>query len=335
MEIYMGMTNTISFNKLGIFDLEINRVAIDNIFGTGIDIYWYAVIITFGMILAISFCMWQSKKFGFTSDELLDVCLWGVPCALIGARLYFVIFMLDHFDSLWDMINFRNGGLAIYGGIIAAFIVGLVYCKIKKKNALALFDLASFGFFIGQSIGRWGNFVNAEAYGSVTDLPWGMSINGAEAVHPTFIYESLWNLIGFLIAFIVIKRVKKEHGEIFCFYMGWYGLGRAFIEGLRQDSLKVLGVFRISQILGLVFFVGAIVLFILIRKGVIRKITEKIVQKQVDKQNSYTNVFEGSEDEASVITVNESDLFMASLESHRGRNREDEENVDENNEENK
>lgn len=331
----MGMTNTISFNKLGIFDLEINRVAIDNIFGTGIDIYWYAIIITFGMILAISFCMWQSKKFGFTSDELLDVCLWGVPCALIGARLYFVIFMLDHFDSLWDMINFRNGGLAIYGGIIAAFIVGLVYCKIKKKNALALFDLASFGFFIGQSIGRWGNFVNAEAYGSVTDLPWGMSINGAEAVHPTFIYESLWNLIGFLIAFIVIKRVKKEHGEIFCFYMGWYGLGRAFIEGLRQDSLKVLGVFRISQILGLVFFVGAIVLFVLIRKGVIRKLTEKIVQKQVDKQNSYTNVFEGSEDEDSVITVNESDLFMASLEAHRGRNREDEENVDENNEENK
>ena len=331
----MGMTNTISFNKLGIFDLEINRVAIDNIFGTGIDIYWYAIIITFGMILAISFCMWQSKKFGFTSDELLDVCLWGVPCALIGARLYFVIFMLDHFDSLWDMINFRNGGLAIYGGIIAAFIVGLVYCKIKKKNALALFDLASFGFFIGQSIGRWGNFVNAEAYGSVTDLPWGMSINGAEAVHPTFIYESLWNLIGFLIAFIVIKRVKKEHGEIFCFYMGWYGLGRAFIEGLRQDSLKVLGVFRISQILGLVFFVGAIVLFVLIRKGVIRKLTEKIVQKQVDKQNSYTTVFEGSEDEDSVITVNESDLFMASLEAHRGRNREDEENVDENNEENK
>ena len=335
MEIYMGMTNTISFNKLGIFDLEINRVAINNIFGTGIDIYWYAIIITFGMILAISFCMWQSKKFGFTSDELLDVCLWGVPCALIGARLYFVLFMLDHFDSLWDMINFRNGGLAIYGGIIAAFIVGLVYCKIKKKNALALFDLASFGFFIGQSIGRWGNFVNAEAYGSVTDLPWGMSINGAEAVHPTFIYESLWNLIGFLIAFIVIKRVKKEHGEIFCFYMGWYGLGRAFIEGLRQDSLKVLGVFRISQILGLVFFVGAIVLFVLIRKGVIRKLTEKIVQKQVDKQNSYTNVFESSEDEDSVITVNEADLFMASLEAHRGRNREDEENVDENNEENK
>ena len=147
-------------------------------------------------------------------------------------------------------------------------------------------------------------------------------------MHPTFIYESLWNFVGFLVAFFVIKRLKKEHGEIFCFYMGWYGLGRAFIEGLRQDSLRVLGVFRISQILGFVFFIGAIVLFILIRKGVIRKATEKIIQKQVDEQSSYTNVFEGSESDEAPITVNESDLFMASLEAHRGRNREDEEDVE-------
>lgn len=319
----MGTINTISFNKLGIFDLEINRVAISNLFGTGLDIYWYAIIITTGMLLAISFCMWQAKHFGLKSDDIIDVCLWGVPCALIGARLYFVLFMLEHFETLWEMINFRNGGLAIYGGIIAAFIVGLVFCKIKKKNALALFDLASFGFFIGQAIGRWGNFVNAEAYGSVTDLPWGMSINGEAAVHPTFIYESIWNVIGFIVAFFVIKRLKKEHGEIFCFYMGWYGLGRAFIEGLRQDSLKVLGVFRISQILGLLFFVGAIILFVLIRKGVIRRFTEKIVQKQIDTQNSYTNVFEGDEGDESPITVNDSDLFMASLEAHRGRNRDE------------
>lgn len=327
----MNTTNNISFNKLGIFDLEINRVAIDNLFGVGIDIYWYAIIITFGMILAVSFCMWQAKHFGLKSDDVIDVCLWGVPCALIGARLYFVLFMLEHFETLWEMINFRNGGLAIYGGVIAAFIVGLIFCKVKNKNVLALFDLASFGFFIGQSIGRWGNFVNAEAYGSETNLPWGMSINGAAAVHPTFIYESLWNLIGFLVAFFVIKRLRKEHGEIFCFYMGWYGLGRAFIEGLRQDSLRVLGVFRVSQILAIVFLVGAIVLFILIRKGIIRKFAEKLEQKKIDKQNSYTNVFEGDGSEEAPITVNESDLFMASLEAHRGRNREDEENNEEEN----
>ena len=133
----------------------------------------------------------------------------------------------------------------------------------------------------------------------------------------------------------VIKRFKKEHGEIFCFYMGWYGLGRAFIEGLRQDSLRVLGVFRVSQILGLVFLLGAIVLFILLRKGVIRKITEKVVQKKSDEQNSYTNVFEGEDSDEAAITVNESDLFMASLEAHRGRNREDEEVNDENKEDNK
>lgn len=327
----MNTTNNISFNKLGIFDLEINRVAIDNLFGVGIDIYWYAIIITFGMILAVSFCMWQAKHFGLKSDDVIDVCLWGVPCALIGARLYFVLFMLEHFETLWEMINFRNGGLAIYGGVIAAFIVGLIFCKVKNKNVLALFDLASFGFFIGQSIGRWGNFVNAEAYGSETNLPWGMSINGAAAVHPTFIYESLWNFIGFLVAFFVIKRLRKDHGEIFCFYMGWYGLGRAFIEGLRQDSLRVLGVFRVSQILAIVFLVGAIVLFILIRKGIIRKFAEKLEQKKIDKQNSYTNVFEGDGSEEAPITVNESDLFMASLEAHRGRNREDEEKTGEEN----
>ncbi|MBQ6809682.1 MAG: prolipoprotein diacylglyceryl transferase [Clostridia bacterium] len=316
----MDTTNIISFNKLGIFDLEIDKVAISNIFGTGLDIYWYAIIITLGMVLAIGFCMWQSKKFGFTSDDILDVCLWGIPAALIGARLYFVIFMWDRFNTLWEMINFRNGGLAIYGGVIAAFLTGLIFCLVKKKNVLALFDLASFGFFIGQSIGRWGNFVNAEAYGSVTDLPWGMSINDAAPVHPTFIYESLWNLVGFLVALFIIKRIRKENGEIFCFYMGWYGLGRAFIEGLRQDSLKVFGVFRVSQVLGLVFFIGAIVLFILIRKGVIAKISAKIIQKKIDKQNSYTNVFDGTESDDSSITVNESDLFMASLEAHRGKN---------------
>ena len=326
----MNTINSISFNKLGIFDLEINRVAIDNLFGLGIDIYWYAIIITFGMILAVSFCMWQAKNFGLKSDDVIDVCLWGVPCALIGARLYFVLFMLEHFETLWEMINFRNGGLAIYGGIIAAFIVGLVFCKVKNKNVLALFDLTSFGFFIGQSIGRWGNFVNAEAYGSETTLPWGMSINDAAAVHPTFLYESLWNLVGFLVAFFVIKRLRKEHGEIFCFYMGWYGLGRAFIEGLRQDSLRVLGVFRVSQVLAIAFLVGAIVLFILIRKGVVRKFAEKLEQKRIDKLNSYANVFEGDGSEESPITVNESDLFMASLEAHRGRNREDENSEEEN-----
>lgn len=319
------MTNTIDFNKLGIFDLEINRVAIENIFGTGIDIYWYAVIITFGMILAVSFCMWQSKQFGWKSDDIVDVCLWGIPFALIGARLYFVIFMLDHFDSLWDMINFRNGGLAIYGGIIAAFIVGFVFCKVKNKNVLALFDLASFGFFIGQAIGRWGNFVNAEAYGSETALPWGMSINGAAPVHPTFLYESIWNVIGFLVAFFVIKRLRKENGEVFCFYMGWYGLGRAFIEGLRQDSLRVLGVFRVSQLLAIFFFVCSIFLFVLIRKGIVRKFGEKMLMKKQEKKNSYTNVFEGDDSEKSYTVTNDTDLFMASLEAHSGRNEENDE----------
>lgn len=330
----VSTVNIISFDKLGIYDIKIDRVAIKNIFGTGINIYWYAIIITFGMILAVIFAMWQAKKFGLKSDNIVDVALWGVPFALIGARLYFVVFMLDHFDSLWDMINFRNGGLAIYGAVIAGFITGLIFCRVKKINALALFDVCSFGFFIGQAIGRWGNFVNAEAYGSETNLPWGMTIvnlnevtnettDVVSSVHPTFLYESLWNVIGLLIAFFIIKRLRKENGEIFCFYMGWYGAGRAVIEGLRQDSLRVLGVFRVSQILGIVFAVLAVVFFILLRAGVVRKLQSKAEAHRLKKNGVYANVFEGGESEEAPITVNESDLFMASLEAHRGRNQED------------
>ncbi|MBE6895918.1 MAG: prolipoprotein diacylglyceryl transferase [Ruminococcaceae bacterium] len=328
-------TNIIEFPKLGIFDFRIDRVAINNLFGTELDIYWYAIIITFGMILALSFCMWRAKDFGLKSDNVIDVALWAVPFGLIGARVYYVLMRLDTFESFWDMINFRNGGLAIYGGIIAGFITGLVFCKIKKINVLAMFDCASFGFFIGQAVGRWGNFVNGEAYGSNTDLPWGMTIqryyldSKTNAVtlsdyivgpaHPTFLYESLWNILGLIIAIFIIRKLKKEHGECFFFYMGWYGLGRAFIEGLRTDSLKIFDVIRISQLLGIVFFVVSVVCFVLIRIGVWRRFCDKFEEKKRIKEGYYAPVFEY--DGAEVVEeegITETDLFVASLEAHKG-----------------
>lgn len=288
-------THMIGFEGLGIPPFEVNRVAISNLFGTGIDIYWYAIIITSGLILAMIFAMTHAKKVGLTSDNIVDIVLWGVPTALIGARLYYVIFEPDRFESFADIINIRKGGLAIYGGVIAAFLTGYIYCKVKKINFLALFDLGALGFFIGQSIGRWGNFMNAEAFGGETSLPWGMSINGGAPVHPTFLYESLWNVIGFLLAYLYLRKFKKEHGEIFFFYLAWYGAGRTWIEGLRTDSLW-WGNFRVSQVLAAITCVIGVILIILVRIGVWRKMLDRIEIKRRQKNPTYVPVYKDTSD---------------------------------------
>ncbi|MBQ1272231.1 MAG: prolipoprotein diacylglyceryl transferase [Clostridia bacterium] len=281
------MENMIGFEGIGIAPFLMDRIA----FSIGnFDVYWYAIIITVGLILAVGFCMWQAKRFDLTTDNVIDVLLWGLPIAVICARAYYVLFALDKYDTFAEMLNIRDGGLAIYGGVIGAFLTGFVFCKIKKVNMLALFDLASFGFLIGQTIGRWGNFVNAEAFGSVTDLPWGMTINGYGPYHPTFLYESLWNALGIALLFFFVKKLKKHHGEAFFLYFTWYGLGRFFIEGLRTDSLY-LGSIRISQLLAAIFFVAGIVLFVLSRKGFIVKLQDKIIDRTVKKQEKYKPVY--------------------------------------------
>lgn len=281
------MENMIGFEGIGISPFLMDRVA----FSIGsFDIYWYAIIITCGLILAVAFCMWQARKFDLTVDNVLDILLWGLPIAVVCARAYYVLFKLDHYDSFAEMVNIRDGGLAIYGGVIGAFVTGFVYCRIKKVNMLALFDLGALGFLIGQCIGRWGNFVNAEAFGEVTDLPWGMSINGYGPYHPTFLYESLWNLLGFILLFLFAKKWMKHHGEVFSLYFAWYGLGRFFIEGLRTDSLY-LGPIRVSQLLAAVFFFAGIVFFVLSRKNVIVKIQDKIMDRTATKQRQYKPIY--------------------------------------------
>lgn len=270
------MKNQVAFEKLGIGPFNLDRVA----FSIGnIDIYWYAVLITAGMLLAVIFACRYSRRVGLKTDNLLDAALWGIPCALIGARLYYIIFALDEFRnadgslSFSKMVNVRDGGLAIYGGVIAAVIVAAILCKVKKINFLNMFDVCSLGLLIGQGIGRWGNFVNCEAHGTETDLPWGMSINGAAPVHPTFFYESLWCILGFVLLYIFARKWQKHYGEVFFGYLAWYGAERAIVEGLRTDSLYIGSTsIRVSQVLAAALFIVGVVLFILARKGVFEKI---------------------------------------------------------------
>ncbi len=231
----------------------------------GHTFYWYGVIIACGFLLAVAYCMGRSREFGITQDDLVDNLLFAVPLGIVGARAYYVIFY-GHYDSFWEMCKIWEGGLAIYGGVIAAVVTVLVVCRVKKISALALLDLVSFGFLIGQSVGRWGNFMNREAYGAETDIfcRMGLTLNGATIyVHPTFLYESLWNLLGFIGLHFLSKRpgFRKFDGQLFLCYVGWYGLGRAWVEGLRSDSLYLGGTsIRVSQLLACVTCLAAAVL---------------------------------------------------------------------------
>lgn len=213
----------------------------------GNGIYWYGILIALGLVIAIWWCMNQKSKYGITEDDLLDSVLWGIPCAIVGARIYYVLFYLDQFKNSDGSFSFRkaiaiwDGGLAIYGGVIAGFLTAYLFSRRRKISFWALADCCVQGLFIGQAIGRWGNFMNREAFGAATELPWRMRLWTSATtymdVHPTFLYESLWNVIGLLLLYFVVSRARRFDGENTCFYFIWYGLGRFWIEGLRTDSL--------------------------------------------------------------------------------------------------
>lgn len=251
---------TISFPGLGI---ELNP---PSSFSVGpLNIHFYGVIIACGLMLAVIYGMKRSKQFGLKQDDILDGVLWIVPFAILCARLYYCIFEWDRYASNpISILYIWEGGLAIYGGVIGAAVGIIVFSRIKKLSLGALLDLVSLGFLIGQSIGRWGNFMNREAFGAPTEsfLRMGLlnSLTGqVEYYHPTFLYESVWNAVGFAALHFLSKK-RQYDGQIALGYVAWYGLGRAMIEGLRMDSLYI-GPFRVSQLLAAVScFVAAAVL---------------------------------------------------------------------------
>ncbi len=257
----MGKINDVSFPHLHL-DFSFSETV--QIPFTNIHLYWYAIIIAVGLFTAIAIAFYQFKKTGRSTDDLSEFVLWAVPLGIAGARLYYVIFEWEYYSKHLDkIIAIWEGGLAIYGGVIVGVIVALIFCKIKKISFLWFADVATCGLFIAQSIGRWGNFINAEAYGEITNLPWGMMVNGSGPHHPTFLYESLWNLTGFIISYFIIYRLTKKDGYSFSFYLTWYGLGRFFIEGLRTDSLwLVKDVVRVSQLVaGISVILGLVITF--------------------------------------------------------------------------
>lgn len=240
----------ITFSGLGL-KLNVNSVAI-NIFG--IDIYWYAILIVSAFIIAIILCKRDDKKYGIDFENILEVLIIVIPVSIICARLYYILFDLSYYTkNPIEIFNIRNGGLAIYGGIIGAVITIIIYCRVKKMNILDMLDYIAPYLALGQAIGRWGNFFNGEAHGTVTNNTFRMGIveNGQYMeVHPTFLYESICNLIIFVILFL-LRNKRKYKGQITYIYLSLYGFIRAIIEGLRTDSL-MLGTFRISQVLSII-----------------------------------------------------------------------------------
>ncbi len=228
----------------------------------GLEVKWYAILISLGMISGIALAMYRSRSYNIDSDSIIDIALFALPAAIIGARIYYVAFEWERYSGdIVAMINIRQGGLAIHGGLIAGVLVGVLVCRHKKLNPLKLMDLLAPSIILGQAIGRWGNFMNNEAHGGPTDLPWAIEVDG-EMVHPTFLYESIWNFMVMFFLIVYDKKFKKFEGEVFLMYGILYSVGRFFIEGMRTDSLY-LGPLRIAQVVSLVTIAlfGAIILY--------------------------------------------------------------------------
>lgn len=236
----------------------------------GMDIRWYGLIIAFGVLAAFGVTYITAKKKNLDFDIIIDGFLWSFPLAIIGARAYYVAFEFENYHSIWDMINIRNGGIAIHGGLIAGLLTAYVFTRFKKVNFFEYIDVVMPGVILAQAIGRWGNFMNQEAHGGpVTEqfiskfpqfIQQGMLINGTY-YHPTFLYESIWNLLVCAILIFILYKKKQQHGIVIGSYMILYSIGRFFIEGLRTDSLMFFGL-RIAQIVSLIGIVSGIVIII-------------------------------------------------------------------------
>ena len=309
---------TVSFPGIGIGEFKIDPVAIRIPIGSGIEIRWYGIIIVTGIILAFLYCAYRAKQEGIIFDDLLDIAIFTVIFAVIGARAYYVLTSLEKYDSFLDMIAIWNGGIAIYGAIIGGAITIFAVCRVKKINTLKMLDAVAPAVMIGQVIGRWGNFCNGEAFGeAIAENSWlyfsRMGLNSYYTgfqtvfVHPTFLYESLWNLAGFVLIHCLYKK-KKFDGQIVLMYLTWYGFGRMLIEGLRTDSLYI-GVFRISQVVGfLCFILGSIALTVFLMKARRKELDNKEYAPAYKKISNPTSIlYDDSAEEKNDITEDTND----------------------------
>lgn len=255
---------------------QIDRVAFNLL---GIPIYWYALIIVSGILIAMWLSSREAVRVGLKADDVTDFMLWGLPLSIIGARLYYILFNLPQYlANPIQIFNIRSGGLAIYGGLIAGAITLYFFTKYHFISIWTFLDIAAPSVLFAQAIGRWGNFMNHEAYGPITTRTFLENLHIPKVIidnmyiegfyrQPTFLYESVWNVIGFvLLLFLRNKKYLLKKGEVLLVYIIWYSFGRFFIEGMRTDSLYFLGMIRISQLLSAVLFIGTIILFIWCRK---------------------------------------------------------------------
>lgn len=277
-------SNYISFPNLGIL-LHVDSVAF--MIGSK-EIYWYGIIIGIGFFTAIVAAVFLAKKYGVSSDTIYDIALFGAPSAIVCARIYYVAFnWSDYADDLSEIYKIWHGGIAIYGAIIGAVISTVIYCRVKKQNLPLICDIGAVGLLIGQIFGRWGNFFNQEAFGTNTDSLFamsgnvikeklaemaadGMKVSADMGVHPTFLYESAWNVLVLIVVLALFKR-RRFDGQAFLTYIALYGLGRFFIEGLRTDSLYLMN-FRVSQLVAAVTFAAsavAVICIIVNKKGTV------------------------------------------------------------------
>lgn len=286
----------IAFPNLGI-DIHVDSTAF-TLFG--IDIQWYGIIITCGIIIAVIFAMKNLKRVGLDANRTLDVIIVGLIGGIVGARAYYVIMEWDEYkDDILSIFNTREGGLAFYGGLIGAVLFGFIMSKIRKVKILPLLDIVGIGFLIGQSIGRWGNFFNQEAFGGNTDSVFGMTggkiqiwissnaptLDPEKPVHPCFLYESVWCFIGIFVLMIFFYKARKFDGQIFLMYIGWYGLGRAFIESLRSDSLYI-GTIKVSQALAILCVIASVIVLIIMLNYVKRMGSDYILYKDTEESKA-------------------------------------------------
>lgn len=306
----------VQFPNLGI-SFTINPVA----FSIGdYVVKWYGVIIAVGFLLAFLYTMRSCKRFRMDEDKFIDAVIIGIVGGIIGARLYYVLFDASgqFVENPISVLYIWEGGLGIYGGVIGGLLCGALVAKLHKISVPAVLDMASLGFLIGQCIGRWGNFVNQEAFGGETSLPWGMVSEQTQRVvsgpvHPCFLYESLWCLLGFILLHIFSRRLRRYDGQVFLLYVVWYGVGRFFIEGLRTDSLLTPFLpIRVSQLVAAVSVAAAVVLLIVFRRRSVltgcgsprvmelNNIVEEIPEEDIEDGGPST-IFDSPEDAASAL----------------------------------